>query len=122
MKRWTQGVGMVVAAAAATATMAAPASAGTGDGRGLVPVELVCNGQTTTLAVPPGVPAVTGFPVDGGVYVISSVTVTSGGQTVFAKTYGNRNGAGTPVHCTGSLPSGVDVDLVAVPVGPAAHS
>jgi len=57
----------------------------------------------------------------GDVYVLTQITGTVGGEVVFSKTFGQRNGAGTPITCT-ETDGEVLITLTAVPVGQAAKA
>lgn len=108
-----------VIAGAALLAPAAPAFANPGQGQALMTEQYFCNGSTTptTIVTTPngGVP---GF-IDGGVYLLDSITVTVHGQLVYTKTYGQRNGAGTPINCVASY-GPETISVTAVPVGPPA--
>src|SRR5438034_8076659 len=96
MGRIARGIGAAGAVAAALAMMAGPASAAPGQGQGLNLQTINCGGQEVPVTSGSGA---AGF-VLGDVYVLTQITGTVGGEVVFSKTFGQRNGAGTPITCT----------------------
>jgi hypothetical protein len=108
-------------AAVSCSLLAVPASASPGTGGGLGAEPYLCpalSSEPVEVAVPAD-QSPAGF-ADGAVFIATRITVTdSDGNVVFSKTYGKRNGAGTPVECFGTL-DGDNVDAWVVPVGQAA--
>jgi hypothetical protein len=108
-------------AATSSLLLAAPAYASPGTGAGLGDEQYYCpslSSEPVDVSVPSDTsPA--GF-TDGAVFIATKITVTdSDGNVVFQKTYGKRNGAGTPAECFATL-DGDNVDAWVVPVGQAA--
>ena len=112
MRRFRRGVIAAAMVAGTLAMIAGPAAADPGQGKGLHADSFTCNGQEITVDSGSGA---AGF-VNGDVYLLTSITGTVNGEVVFSKTWGNRNGSGDPISCTGSPDGVLQLSLTAVPV------
>ncbi len=115
-------IAVLAVALAVTGGFASPATASPPPGNGLEPFPIVveCEGYgSTTVTVDRG-----GLPgsgpgwltVSGQLTLVQSVTISAGGQVVFAKTYGQKTGLGPTFTCSGTFPDGAvfSAEVVAV--------
>ena len=102
--------------AAAVALPASPAIADAPPGQGLETFTVECAEGTITVVGTPGDSASRW--IDGQHMVLLSISFSTGGATVFAKSYGQKTGlAANAVSCTVTDPSGT-ATVVRVPVPP----
>jgi len=98
------GAALVAAALTAAVVVAPAAGAQPGTGKGLTPAQYTCDGETVDVKETGGNVA---FDLNGTVF--HAVSITFDGQT---RTFGQKNGLGTRITCTGV---GFPVTVVAAP-------